>query len=185
LDGNIYANGINGASWRRFLEGKKTIGGHAFVAYCQALDLSWENVVDPLSIDGSMPFILLPPSSSNDPQDASKFIRDVTIPDGTIMQPGEEFIKTWEICNSGNVPWQNRYLTRMGAYNAPALIFSPKRVKIPFTAPGSNVEISVKMKAPEVATTTSATWKMTYGSGELCFPERYKYGLAIIIHVIQ
>ena len=45
-----------------------------------------------------------------DKKDASRFIRDVTYPDGTIVQPGERFKKIWEIANGGDFPWVGRKL---------------------------------------------------------------------------
>ncbi|HSR20131.1 MAG TPA: NBR1-Ig-like domain-containing protein, partial [Anaerolineales bacterium] len=33
------------------------------------------------------------------------FVSDVTIPDGTILKPGEKFTKTWRIYNSGSCSW--------------------------------------------------------------------------------
>lgn len=46
------------------------------------------------------------------PGDASTFVADVTIPDGTVMPPGFLFEKVWRIQNSGTVPWVRRWLAR-------------------------------------------------------------------------
>ncbi len=191
-NGRIYADGINEGSWRRFLMGKDSIAGKVFVAYCHALGVNWENVVDWTKLNSQIPFIILPKVSvdglsnfSNKSIDCSEFVGDVTIPDGTIMQPGEEFTKVWEIRNAGNVIWDNRYLKRLGALTGLALITSKSRVKISKTLPGELVKIAVKLKAPEVATTTTAIWKMTFSNGVLCFPDRYTYGLSVVIQVLQ
>lgn len=194
--GRLYADGINEASWRRFLIGKDALSAHIFVAYCLALNVTWEAVVDWSEVDSPIPFVTLPktiplPASETNPTsdqsltDVSEFIRDVTIPDGTIMQPGEAFTKVWEIRNAGEVAWENRYLKRLGASHGPALITSPERVKIPHTLPGNRVEIAVNLKAPDVATTTTAIWKMTDSEGKLCYPDRYRYGLSVVIQVLQ
>lgn len=34
------------------------------------------------------------------------FMGDLTIPDGTKVQPGTKFVKTWKIKNSGNISWR-------------------------------------------------------------------------------
>lgn len=47
-------------------------------------------------------------------QDASRFVRDVTIPDGTRVLVGTRFKKTWEIQNVGDVAWEGRRLVREG-----------------------------------------------------------------------
>lgn len=194
--GRIYADGIHEGSWRRFLMGKKPISAQVFVAYCLALKVTWEDVVDWSDVNSPIPFVALPRvpltqkscinfKSDQPPQDISEFVRDVTIPDGTIMQRGEEFTKVWEIRNAGNVAWKSRCLMRLGACSGPALMTSLARVKIPRTNPGESIEVSVKLKAPEVATTTTAIWKMTFDDGTLCFPDRYKYGLSVVIQVLQ
>jgi Ig-like domain from next to BRCA1 gene len=192
--GKIYADGINEASWRRFLRGQE-ISAEVFAAYCHALNVNWEKVIDWSVIEHSIPFVALPRSSFNQDsaqsdfsnrqlKDISEFIRDVTIPDGMLMRPGEEFTKIWEIRNAGDIVWKNRYLMRIGACFGPALISSPRRVKIPTTEPGQHTQISVNLKAPDVVTTTTALWKMTDRNGTLCFPDRYRYGLCVVIQVI-
>lgn len=178
------------------MAGKELIRLEIFAAYCLALEVPWEHVVDWPNDVAPIPLPCLPqalcnrdPSgnldSEQEPQDMSEFIRDVTIPDGSIMQPGEKFTKIWAIRNAGNVTWKNRYLARMGACAGTALITSAKRVKIPHTMPGQQVEIAVELRSPEVATTTTAIWKMTFSDSQLCYPHRYVYGLSVVIQVLQ
>ena len=54
----IYADGVNEASWRRFLEGKRTIRARVFIAYCHALEISWQQVVDWDCFDGQLPLFI-------------------------------------------------------------------------------------------------------------------------------
>jgi hypothetical protein len=54
----IYANGVNEVSWRRFLEGKRAIRTKVFVAYCHALEIAWEQVVDWDCFDGQLPLFI-------------------------------------------------------------------------------------------------------------------------------
>ncbi len=44
--------------------------------------------------------------TKNNCEFSSQYIADVTIPDGTIMKPGEKFTKTWTIKNNGTCTWQ-------------------------------------------------------------------------------
>lgn len=39
----------------------------------------------------------------------SAFIKDVTIPDGTVLLPGETFVKTWRFRNTGSCTWTTNY----------------------------------------------------------------------------
>lgn len=117
--------------------------------------------------------------------DASEFIRDVTIPDGSYIKVGQDFEKIWEIQNVGTVVWRNRFLKREGACQGVGLIMSPDKVPIPETHPGQVARICVPMKAPNIPTTTTCIWKMVNEHGRRCFPDKYPYGLAVTINVIE
>ncbi|HET6846235.1 MAG TPA: NBR1-Ig-like domain-containing protein, partial [Anaerolineales bacterium] len=40
---------------------------------------------------------------------AAAFVRDVSIPDGTTVQPGADFTKTWRLSNVGTCTWTTAY----------------------------------------------------------------------------
>jgi hypothetical protein len=48
--------------------------------------------------------------SPSDRCNDSEFVKDVTIPDGTTLLPGESFIKTWRFENTGKCAWEEDYL---------------------------------------------------------------------------
>ncbi|MEV4083305.1 NBR1-Ig-like domain-containing protein [Nonomuraea fuscirosea] len=104
-----------------------------------------------------------PPSTSPSlvPFDDSKFEKDVTYPDGTVVESGESFDKTWRIRNTGNVPWHGRYLTRMNDTPCKA----PKRVGIGPVAPGDSVDITVRVRAAGSPGRCKIYWKMTDEDG--------------------
>jgi Ig-like domain from next to BRCA1 gene/Helix-turn-helix domain len=115
------------------------------------------------------------------PCDDDRFIADVTIPDGTIVRAGHTFVKTWEIQNSGLVPWQGRYLSRQGLLAGAGLCASVPQVAIPATLPGQDVRISVTFTAPSLPGSCRVDWKMTDGHGRVYFP--YGGGLYVIVNV--
>src|SRR5262245_21217234 len=41
--------------------------------------------------------------------DVLEFVADVNIPDGTSMAPGQDFLKTWRVKNSGSCTWDADY----------------------------------------------------------------------------
>lgn len=45
--------------------------------------------------------------------DALEFIADLTYPDGTLVKPGEEMDKRWQIKNSGSCNWTNSYRLKL------------------------------------------------------------------------
>ncbi|WP_176992981.1 NBR1-Ig-like domain-containing protein [Nonomuraea jiangxiensis] len=89
----------------------------------------------PFSQQNEQPIARNTPSASPPatPHDDSTFEGDVTYPDGTVVEQGESFDKTWRIRNAGTIPWQGRYLTRMNDTPCRA----PKRVGIGPVLPGS------------------------------------------------
>ncbi|WP_374118754.1 NBR1-Ig-like domain-containing protein [Allokutzneria sp. A3M-2-11 16] len=117
------------------------------------------------------------------PGDASEFIADVTIPDGTLMPPLFIFEKTWRIKNSGTVPWIGRLLARDGAAAGYGVPHSPSHTPIPDTMPGEIVDISVAIRAQPLAGTSQARWKMVDKNGWKYFPDRYEGGLLLTILV--
>lgn len=116
------------------------------------------------------------------PGDASTFIGD-TIPNGTLMKPGELFVKTWRIQNAGTVTWQGRQLERQGPLTGPGLITSPRHLAIPDAEPGEIVQIQGPLKAPTYDCASIAYFKMIDADGQLSFPDNYQLGLEVMVLV--
>ena len=116
------------------------------------------------------------------PGDASTFVDD-TVPHGTLMRPGEVFVKVWRVRNSGSVLWQGRQLERQGPLTGPGLITSQPYIAIPDAQPGDIVEIAAVLKAPTYDCSSIAYFKMVDADGLLCFPENYQLGLDVLVRV--
>jgi hypothetical protein len=114
--------------------------------------------------------------------DASTYVDD-TIPNGTLMAPGQPFTKTWRVRNSGTVPWHGRRLERQGPLNGPGLIRSDRYVEIPDTEPGEIATIEAPLQAPGYDSTSIAYFKMVDSEGSLCFPDNYQIGLDVLVMV--
>ena len=117
------------------------------------------------------------------PGDASSFVADVTVPDGTIMPPEFIFEKIWRIRNSGSVPWIGRRLVRDGAAAGYGIPHSPSYTPIEHTMPGETVDVAVPLRAQVLAGTSQARWKMVDQQGWQYFPDRYPCGLFLTIIV--
>lgn len=103
--------------------------------------------------------------------DSSKFLADVTVPDGTVVQPGEQIVKVWLLRNNGSVYWRDRYLERVEQSSGPDSCRTPDRVPINDTAPQQNVQISVVVRAPATAPAACKVhWKMVDESGRELLP---------------
>ena len=103
----------------------------------------------------------VPPSSC----DKVQFIKDVNFPDGTVVQPGAQFTKTWRLKNVGSCAWSTSYQLvffsgeKMGAASSAAFT---KNVAV-----GDTVDISMNMVAPTSPGTYRGYWMFKNASGAL------------------
>lgn len=74
--------------------------------------------------------------------DAS-FVKDVNVPDGTVLAAGQVFRKTWRIRNTGTEPWPQGTVVKHVRGIAP--VNSPSSITC---APDATVDISVDIHAP-------------------------------------
>ena len=93
------------------------------------------------------------------------FIRDVTVPSGTVFKPNEDFVKTWKVANTGTCKWEYQYeiiLLSGNAYNAK----SPTKLNRVVTV-GDWSEISLGMGAPKNPGTYTSYWRMADPNGAM------------------
>ncbi|MFG1833924.1 NBR1-Ig-like domain-containing protein [Micromonospora chersina] len=106
------------------------------------------------------------------PGDSSKFVADVTIPDGTQVKLNARFEKVWALKNVGSVDWHNRFLARINPSADDDDCQTPDRVAIGDTPPGEQVMISVVVTAPSRPGKCWVSWKMVDEHGQEFFPTR-------------
>ncbi|HLF72903.1 MAG TPA: NBR1-Ig-like domain-containing protein [Anaerolineales bacterium] len=93
---------------------------------------------------------------------------DVTIPDNTVMTPGQDFIKTWKVKNNGSCPWGAGYeLVYAGYANPMSGQFQPLEEVV---QPAQEVDLSVQFTAPSAAGEYLSAWQMSNPAG-VTFPE--------------
>ena len=95
--------------------------------------------------------------------DAAAFIADVTIPDGTRVDAGQSFTKTWRVQNIGICSWTQAYnLTFSGgdSLNGQSSISMPYEV-----LPGGSVDLSVNLIAPSQIGSYSGQWLLRNAAG--------------------
>lgn len=98
------------------------------------------------------------------PCNAGSFVKDVTIPDGTVELPGASFTKTWRVKNIGSCTWTADYAL---VYSSGDQMNAPDAVKLGATVkPGETIDISVKMTAPTTAKDYTGYWKMRSADGK-------------------
>jgi hypothetical protein len=86
-----------------------------------------------------------------------------TIPSGSRLHPGERFVKTWEIKNTGTCDWgRDFFFDYAGGYD----FQGADRVRIAKkVTSGSTVEVSMSIDAPNDLDSYSSSWRMTNDSG--------------------
>lgn len=104
--------------------------------------------------------------------DSSRFLRDVTILDGSSVKRNVQFKKIWEIMNTGSVPWRGRSLVLVGASDGAGSLHSPDRIPIPDTEPGHSCQIRVILRAPSKLCSCRAEYKMVDSKGQHVFPNQ-------------
>jgi hypothetical protein len=88
---------------------------------------------------------------------------DVTIPDGTTLTPGQEFVKTWKIKNTGICTWGDGYgLVYAGYADKMGGVAVPLGVVV---AVGQEAEVSVTFKAPDKIGEYTSAWQMANAKG--------------------
>jgi len=90
---------------------------------------------------------------------------DITIPDDTLIPPGQSLIKTWKLVNIGSCTWTTLYSARFfygDRMGAPEIV--PLQGNV---LPAQSVEISIEMVAPQTAGTYQGNWKLSNPSGVL------------------
>ncbi len=92
------------------------------------------------------------------------YVSDVTIPDGTLFDPGDIFIKTWEIKNTGGCAWEADF----------QLIFSSgdqmngtDHVINTTVASGATGVFSVELVAPDTPGSYAGYWRLTNAEGTI------------------
>jgi len=129
------------------------------------------NTDTPLPVTATLTF-LPPPVLTNTPLppatsscNVMQFITDVTIPDGTIMTPGQTFTKTWRLKNVGTCAWTPSYAIAFSdgnAMNGPST-----QALVGNVSPGQTIDISVNLTAPASTGDYTGNWKLRDGSGVL------------------
>jgi hypothetical protein len=89
--------------------------------------------------------------------DNTQFIKDVTVPDGSVMLPGQQFNKTWRIKNTGTCAWDSSYGLAFAAGNA--MSGQPAQIQ-GIVSPDTNYDVTVGMTAPTQPGDAQGWWQM-------------------------
>lgn len=89
------------------------------------------------------------------------FVWDVTIPDGTKVEPLARLYKTWRMKNTGKFAWTEKTVMRLKSGNICPLA---TEVTVPFLQPGEKGDVTVCLSAPEQPGKYLSYWKLCHSS---------------------
>lgn len=113
---------------------------------------------------------------ANDPDctNDAAFIRDVTIADAAVINPGETFTKIWEVQNVGTCTWTSAYTAAF--INGEDLGWTGF-VDVDGIAPGENFQIAVDLTAPRAPGIYEGRWQMVNEALE-------PFGVAVFVTIV-
>jgi len=105
----------------------------------------------------------------------ARFVQHVTLDrSGSVVAPGQKFVKIWRMRNEGNAPWsEHTTLAFMGGDPLSA----PRVVLIGSVAPGVEMDIAVDMVAPSAPGRYVSYWR-------LCGPDGVSFGHRLWVEVV-
>ena len=120
---------------------------------------------------GLTPVPVLPTSqataSLGDACNNNVFEGDLTIPDGSILKPGENFTKIWQVRNTGNCTWDDGYALVYVGGSTPNL--DPVNLEFTkgsdFIAPGESADLDVNLTTPCTPGKYEGHWRMRSDGG--------------------
>jgi hypothetical protein len=107
--------------------------------------------------------------------DDALWIADISIPDGTQLTAGQDFVKTWKVKNTGSCTWKPGYQIILAYGDRMNGQSTALTSEVPAN---TEVELSVNLRAPDKAGTYNGYWTLRNNNG-------YNFGqrLSVIITV--
>lgn len=105
---------------------------------------------------------------------SAAYAGDVTIPDGTILAPGEAFTKTWKFQNTGTCAWTDYFSITFTSGSD----MDGETTKIDqYISPGSTANASVDLIAPDIEGTYTGYWQLADEDGII-------FGEAVYVEIV-
>ncbi len=113
-----------------------------------------------------IPTIVLPTAAATDAPgqctNNAAYVSDVTVPDGTVLAPGQTFNKIWRVRNNGTCAWEAGY---QFVFVGGEAMTTSTIIVVPYTAPGATADLMVPMTAPAGPGTHAGQWRLKSASG--------------------
>ncbi|MBI5933810.1 MAG: peptidoglycan DD-metalloendopeptidase family protein [Chloroflexi bacterium] len=106
-----------------------------------------------------------PPTTTTD---KATFISDITLPDGTVVSPGQALTKTWRVKNTGTSTWGSGYQL---VYLRGERMGMPLSINVPSASPGQQVNLSIGLVTPSSPGEYFSYWRLRNLDGTYFGPE--------------
>lgn len=103
-----------------------------------------------------LPVETILPTQTPDCENNLTFVEDLTVPDGSVILPGEPVDKRWKVANSGECNWDGRYTLRLIA--GPEMGAETEQSLFPGRS-GTEVTIQIHFIAPAEPGTYRSSWQ--------------------------
>lgn len=103
------------------------------------------------------------PSATPACENGLRFMADITVPDGTIVSPGEQIDKQWQVENNGSCNWNEQY--RLRRISGPPLNAPDEQALYPARS-GTQAVIRILLVAPSEPGTYRSAWQAYSPLGE-------------------
>lgn len=94
----------------------------------------------------------------------AEFVEDITVADGTIVEPGEPFEKTWRIRNIGTCNWLTGTILMGRSSNA---LGGSQTAEVPTVKAGETVDVTLELTAPDQNGVYAGWWQLQSPEGKL------------------
>ncbi|MFP4346197.1 MAG: NBR1-Ig-like domain-containing protein, partial [Anaerolineales bacterium] len=94
----------------------------------------------------------------------ARYVTDVTVPDGTRFDKGEQFTKTWRVRNVGSEAWPEDTVL---AFASGSQMTDAAEVEVGEIEPGDEVDVSVELTAPEEDGSYTGGWTLRAGNARI------------------
>ena len=121
----------------------------------------------------TVPVVTAGPTVATITGDDAGEVEDVTVPDGEVFYENESFKKAWKIENTGTTTWDSSYsLVNIDGNTWGEDVIVPITETVP---PGSDLTVSVNLRAPSGLGFFMSRWKMMNPNGVIFGQEMYVY----------
>lgn len=107
--------------------------------------------------------LVVPSAEPGEGQNNSRYIADLTIPDGMELEARAEFVKTWRVENTGDQAWGPGFA--LVHVKGEPMTEQIKQPLANLVAPGERGDVSVKLIAPALAGAYRSDWQLADEDG--------------------